>query len=311
MILSVSRRTDIIAFYLDWFFNRLREGYVLVRNPMNYRQVSKVYLNPSDIDCIVFWTKDPTNILERLDMLNNYFYYFHVTITGYDKVLEPNVPTKEKIIQSFQELSRKVGSERIIWRYDPIVLSPDIDVQFHQRRFEYIASCLNGYTKRCIISFVDMYRKTKRNTKALNMYDISHEQMLDIAGVIAEITSGCGMEVQTCCEEVDLSHLGIHHGKCIDDDLISRISGRRLKSRKDKNQRAACGCVESVDVGVYNTCMHGCLYCYANYSTKAVNTNVKLHDPASPMLVGKPEPGDVVVERRAMALADVQISFFD
>ncbi|MBM7583199.1 DNA repair photolyase [Caldicoprobacter guelmensis] len=311
MILSVSRRTDIVAFYLDWFFNRLKEGYVLVRNPMNYHQVSKIYLNPSDIDCIVFWTKDPTNILDRLDMLDDYFYYFHVTITGYNRRLEPNVPSKEKIIQSFQKLSQKVGNERVIWRYDPIILSSDIDLEFHCKRFRDIVSCLSGYTRRCTISFVDMYKKTERNTRGLNMRDVSHAQMVDIAGAIVEIANKYGIEVQTCCEEIELSHLSIHHGKCIDDDLISRISGRRINAKKDKNQRAACGCVESVDIGVYNTCRHGCLYCYANYSSKAVSSNVKMHDPASPMLVGNLEPEDVVIERKVKSFTDGQISFFD
>ncbi len=311
MILSVSRRTDIIAFYLDWFFGRLKEGHVLVRNPMNYRQVSKVYLNPSDIDCIVFWTKDPTNILARLDMLEDYFYYFNVTITGYGRNLEPNVPSKEKVIQSFRKLARKVGIERTIWRYDPIILSRDIDIEFHRKRFGYIASCLQDFTSRCIISFVDMYRKTQRNTKGLNMYEISHAQMLDIAGAIAEIASGYGLEVQSCCEKIELSHLGIRHGKCIDDELISRGSGRKINARKDINQRAACRCVKSVDIGVYNTCMHGCLYCYANYSIKSVHNNVKMHDPASPMLVGNTEPEDVIVERRTKTYVDGQISFFD
>ncbi|NLO83783.1 MAG: DUF1848 domain-containing protein [Clostridiales bacterium] len=311
MILSVSRRTDIIAFYLDWFFNRLKEGYVLVRNPMNYHQVSKIYLTPTNIDCIVFWTKDPTNILGRLSMLKNYFYYFHVTITGYGRNMEPHVPPKEGIIRSFKELSREVGNERVIWRYDPIILSRDIDVEFHRKRFGYIASRLAGYTKRCTMSFVDMYRKTERNTKGLNMHEINHAQMLDIASVIAEIAGKYGIEVQSCCEEVELSHLGIEHGKCIDDELISRVTGRKINARKDKNQRAACGCVESMDIGVYNTCSHGCLYCYANYSSKAVHTNIKMHDPFSPMLVGNVEPEDVIIERKAKSFVDGQVSFFD
>jgi DNA repair photolyase len=311
MILSVSRRTDIVAFYLDWFFNRLKEGYVLVRNPMNYHQVSKIYLSASDIDCIVFWTKDPTNILDKISMLDDYIYYFHITITGYDRKIEPNVAPKEHIIKSFQKLSQIIGSERVIWRYDPIIISRDIDVEYHRKKFEFIASQLSGYTQRCTISFVDMYKKTERNMKGLNVQNISDAQKIEIATAISEIARAYGLKVETCCEDIDLSRVGICHGKCIDDEHIARISGRRINAKKDKNQRAACGCVESVDIGVYNTCKHGCLYCYANYSNKAVNSNVKMHDPRSPMLIGNVEPDDVITERKAQRLIDSQVSFFD
>lgn len=164
---------------------------------------------------------------------------------------------------------------------------------------------------RCTISFVDMYKKTERNMKGLNIQDMSDAQKMEIAKVISEIAGKYGMKVETCCEEIDLSAVGICHGKCIDNELIARITGCRINAKKDKNQRVACGRVESVDIGVYNTCRHGCLYCYANYSSKAVSSNVKMHDPTSLMLIGNVEPDDVITERKVQRLTDNQISFFD
>ncbi len=308
MILSVSRRCDIPAFYLEWLLNRLDEGYVLVRNPMSYHQVSKIALSPSLIDCIVFWTKDPTNILEKLSLLSEYKYYFQITINGYDNSIERNVPSKTRIIESFKTLSERIGKHKTIWRYDPIIITDKIDIEYHYKQFNMLASQLKGYTDRCIISFVDMYEKTERNMKSLNVMSIDDKKMYEIAKLISQTASVYGIKIETCSETIDLSSLGIEHTKCIDDRLISRIVGQNVNIQKDKNQRDVCGCVTSIDVGTYNTCKHGCLYCYANFSDKTVKNNVLNHDPKSPLLIGQLGKEDIVTVRKMESYIDSQIS---
>lgn len=298
MILSVSRRTDIPSFYSEWFFNRIREGHVLVRNPMNYNQVSRVSLDPNLIDCIVFWTKDPLNMLMRLDELQDYKYYFQITITPYDNRMEGNIRNKEDIIDSFKLLSRKIGKEKLIWRYDPIILSDDITIDYHLEQFEKYAEKLSGYTDLCIISFLDLYRNTEINMKSIGPSVIRKEDMLFIGEELSKIARIHNMRIETCSEDIDLSSIGIEHSKCIDDDLVSRIVGQKLDIRKDKNQREICGCVSSIDIGAYNTCKHGCLYCYANFNTATVITNARKHNKDSPFLCGDLEENDKITDRK-------------
>lgn len=310
MILSVSRRTDIPAFYTKWFFNRLNEGYVLVRNPMNYHQVSKVKLTPDVIDCIVFWTKDPTNIIKKLDDLKNYKYYFQVTINPYNKSIEKNVSNKKNVIDAFKILSKSIGKNKVIWRYDPIILTKDISISDHEKYFEILASKLSGYTNRCVISFIDYYKKTERNMKSIKQIVIDKEKMLFIGEKLSKIANKYDIMIQTCSERIDLSSVGIEHGKCIDDKLISSIVDQQLYIDKDKNQREACNCVTSIDIGTYNTCKHGCLYCYANFSEKAVSTNILKHDANSPMLIGNIEPKDKITDRKMVSYLSNQVSLF-
>ncbi len=211
MILSVSRRTDIPAFYSDWFFNRLREGYVLVRNPMNYHQVGKITLSPDVIDCIVFWTKNPKLIVERLDLLKDYKYYFQVTINPYNKEIEQNVALKNTIIDSFKKLSEKIGKEKTIWRYDPIVITEDIDINYHYKYFNYLCNKLEGYTDSCVISFVDIYKKTERNMKDVKYNLASNDTMLEISKNLADMASNYNIKIYSCSELIDLSSVGIEH----------------------------------------------------------------------------------------------------
>lgn len=298
MILSVSRRTDIPAFYSEWFFNRIKEGYVLVRNPMNYNQVSKVSLDPNLIDCIVFWTKDPLNILKRLDELQAYNYYFQITLTPYNKKIERNIRDKDEVVKSFKELSGKIGKEKVIWRYDPIILSNNITIDYHLEKFEKFAQNLSRYTELCIISFLDLYKKTERNMKLLQPLQISKEDMFLIGEEFTKIAKKYDIRIETCSEEIDLSHFNIASSKCIDDNLISRIVGQQLNIGKDKNQREACGCVTSIDIGAYNTCKHGCIYCYANFSARSVNNNIIRHNKNSPFLYGNIEENDKITDRK-------------
>lgn len=309
MILSVSRRTDIPAFYSDWFFNRLKEGFVLVRNPMNIHQVSRIVLSPEMIDCIVFWSKNPRPMLSRLDELKDYMYYFQFTINAYDKGLEAGVPKKDGVINTFKELSGKIGPKRVIWRYDPILLTEQMDKEYHYRYFEEIAKRLKGYTDTCVISFVDLYKKTQQNLKDSTVREPSMKEMIEMAARLFVIAQKYGMNIQTCAEEIALESVGVRHGRCIDNALIEDLLGVKLVVSKDPNQRKECGCVQSIDIGEYNTCAHGCKYCYANFREAVVARNRAAHNSHSPLLVGELGPEDKVTERKLFSFIKVPEAF--
>lgn len=309
MILSVSRRTDIPAFYSEWFFNRIKEGHVMVRNPMNYHQVSKIDISPDVVDCIVFWTKNPRNMMDKLELLKDYKYYFQFTLNSYDNNIETKLPRKKEIIDTFIELSNIIGKNRVVWRYDPILLTNKIDEEYHYKYFEYLASKLYKYTNKCIISFLDMYKKTERNVKHLDIQTLDKDSMRRIAIELVRICNKYNLKLETCSEEIELKEIGIIHGKCIDDKLISEIMDVRLDIDKDKNQREVCGCVASIDIGVYNTCNHRCAYCYANFSEKAVDNNLKKNNPKSPLLIGDLEESDKINIREVKSYRDSQLSF--
>lgn len=306
MILSVSRRTDIPAYYSPWFFNRIREGYLYVRNPFNAHQVSRMDLSPQVVDCMVFWTKNPAPMLERLGELEAYPYYFHFTLTGYGRDVEPGLPDKRKVlIPLFQELSRRIGKERVIWRYDPILVNEVYTADYHLRAFARIAESLGDYTERVVISFLDLYAKTRRNMKGMALQELTREQMRQMAAGLADIAFRNRLRIETCAEAVDLGDagpVGIAHGSCIDQALVERLVGCPLDVGKDRNQRPECGCVESVDVGTYNTCPGGCRYCYASYSRERVRETAALYDAASPLLCGVLGPQDRVTERKVRSL---------
>jgi len=286
MIISCSRRTDIPAFYSDWFFNRIREGFVLVRNPMNAKQVRRVSLLPEDVDGFVFWTKNPKPMLERLHLLNRYDYYFQFTLTSYGKDIESGVPPVEEMVDSFRRFSDRIGPRRVIWRYDPILLAKDIGMPYHLEHFADMAGRLSGYTQKCVISFLDMYRHITNRMVGLSVRAPDVSEMRMLAKGICEAAGPCGMKVETCAEEIDLDDLGIDHGSCIDVRLMSDISGKNLSAEKDRYQRKLCGCAASVDIGQYDTCRYFCKYCYANVSSKKIEKHCALHDQQSPLLVG-------------------------
>lgn len=309
MILSVSRRTDIPAFYSKWFFNRIKDGFVYVRNPMNIHQVSRIELNPELIDCIVFWSKNPKPMLPHLDLLKDFMYYFQFTVNPYDIRLEQNVPTKSSIIDTFKELSDEIGPERVIWRYDPIILTDTITMDYHIKYFNELANRLQGKTKTCVISFVDLYKKTERNLKDTIIREMTQNEMLILAGRLAEIASTYNMNIQSCAEAIELESVGIHHGHCIDNVLIEDLLGVRLVVGKDKNQRPECGCVQSIDIGEYNTCSHMCKYCYANFNKEKVQEKSHHHNPDSPLLIGNIGPDDKVADRKIFSFISKDILF--
>ncbi len=303
MIISASRRTDIPAFYSEWFMNRIRAGYCTTINPFNRKQVAYVSLKPEDVDVIVFWTKNPEPLIKHLRELDDrgFRYYFQYTLTGYPQALEPQVPELKKGISTFKKLADRIGPEKVIWRYDPIVISNITDTNYHKKQIDHIARELEGFTHRLVISIVDEYRKTKINfdqqeRRSINIErQISEDQVRDIIEFAVDRTKRSKMEAFSCAEILNLKPFGLMPGKCIDDHYIKRVFGIDVTSEKDKSQRSECGCVHSKDIGAYDTCLHGCLYCYAG-TLSAAKKNQTNHFPDSPSIIGRldAEPKDEV-----------------
>ena len=312
MILSVSRRTDIPCFYSDWFYNRIREGFVYVRNPMNTHQISRVSLSPDVVDCIVFWTKNPENMFARLDELAAYRYYFQFTLTGYGPDIEPNVPhKKDRMIPIFRKLSQQTGPGRVIWRYDPILFTDRYTPEYHLQAFTQIAQALRGYTHRCVISFVDSYAGSRDRMSALAWNEKSIADLSAFLSEMVAVAADNGMTLSTCAEKVDLAQYGIKHNSCIDKELIEQILDCSIKITKDKNQRKECDCMESIDIGTYNTCRNGCLYCYANYSDAEFRSNSMCYDSYEPLLCGRVGSQDRITTREVHSCRIDQLSLFD
>lgn len=301
MILSVSRRTDIPAFYSDWFFNRLKAGFVCVRNPMYPEKVSKISLDKEVIDCIVFWTKNVKPMLDRLDELDGYNYYFQYTLNPYGTDVEPIIGINRNTnIETMIHLSERIGADKVIWRYNPIFTSQKYTKDYHIKSFKEMAESLCGYTSRVVISFLDLYGQTKRNMPDIEEFD--ETECRDLVRQLVQIAKDNGMIVESCAEKIDLSEEGVMHGLCVDKNLIEEIVGYRLTGGKDKGQRQECGCMESIDIGVYNTCKNGCKYCYAMYGEKDIVENIKAYNPESPILCGIEMPTDIVTERNMRSL---------
>ena len=276
-----------------------------VRNPMNTHQVSRIEITPDVVDCIVFWTKNPEPMMERLEELSAYHYYFQFTLTGYGRDMEPGIPHKrEKMIPVFQALSDRIGKEKVIWRYDPIIFSQRYTPAYHLKAFEQIAMALKGFTEKCVISFVDEYAKNRKNMELLGAYEMDRYQLSEFAKKISQIAKRNGMDTGSCAESIDLAECGIKHNCCIDKELIEKTIGGRIKAGKDRNQRAECGCMESVEIGAYHTCKNGCKYCYANSSAENVARNCSKYDPTSPILCGAIAENDRITQRRVRSLTE-------
>lgn len=301
MIISASRRTDIPAFYADWFMTRIREGFFHRVNPFNSKQVSAFSLKPEHIDAICFWTKNPKPLLQHLDELDQqgYNYYFQFTLNPYPKQFEPKVPPLSERIATFRELAGRIGPERVVWRYDPIILTSSTPVAWHLEQVEQIAAQLKDATRRLVFSFYDFYGKGQgRLHAALKGTGVELEDITapEKAGELQELVKGFksiadhnSLRLFSCSEDLDLSALGIEHGACIDGQLIHELFGGSPSLSKDKNQRQACGCVESVDMGIYNTCQFRCSYCYANFNEAMIDTNIRKHYQDSPSLLDRHE----------------------
>ena len=306
MIINTGQRTDIPAFYADWFVNRLKAGFVLVRNPYNPRSVTRYRLSPEVVDLIGFCTKNPAPMLPHLDLLRPYGQYWYVTITPYGKEIEPGVPDKREVLDSFRRLSDTVGPDRMGWRYDPVFISGDYPAERHIRAFEYMAQTLSGYTRTAVISFVDLYEKTKRNFPEVRT--VTAEQRLLLGKAFVEIAGQYGMTVRPCGEGDELAPFGADCSGCMTVAMYEQALGRRLKVPKTAPARKECACYLGGDIGAYNTCGHLCRYCYANYDAATVRKNLAAHDPESPLLIGHLEPGDQVHEAKQESWIDPQIT---
>lgn len=312
MIISASRRTDIPAYFSEWFFNRLREGYVLVRNPMHTKQISYVNLSPEVVDGIVFWTKNPLPMFERLSELEPYTYYFQFTLNPYGKRIEPGLPSKEEaLLPAFVRLSEKIGRDRIVWRYDPILFNDTYTVDYHCGAFRHFAKQISDYTEKCTVSFLDAYQHTARNRKALRIQEDTPEMQQEVMERFSRTAKEYGLSLDTCAEPLDFQAFGVSRASCIDQERLERIGGFRLSAKKDTGQRAECRCIASIDIGAYQTCENGCLYCYANHNQEQVLENAQKHNAQSPLLVGEPGPEDVIKERKMASWKDNQLSLFD
>lgn len=305
MIVSCSRRTDIPSFYTEWLLGRIREGFCLVPNPMNRKVVARVSLDKSSVDAIVFWSKDPAPLLPHLGELDRrgLRYYFLFTVNDYPDMLEPNLAPLPERVETFKELARRIGPDRVVWRYDPIIFSNLTPASYHLGRFARLCEALAGATQRCITSVVDIYRKTRRGLAALYAHgleaDFAPEDNPDLPDLLrgmVEAAERFGITVQSCAEGERFSEWGVRPGKCIDDELIRRAFGIDAPSEKDRNQRPLCRCVVSRDIGMNDTCLRCCPYCYATRSVEAARRNFLLHDPSSPMLVGRPHPHARIVD---------------
>ncbi len=309
MIINTGQRTDIPAFYSEWFVNRLKAGFVLVRNPYNPQSVTRYRLTPDVVDLIGFCTKNPAPMLAHMDLLRPFGQYWYVTITPYGKETEPHVPPKLQVLESFRQLSGAVGIHRVGWRYDPIFLSKEWPVERHLRAFAYMAKELSGYTRTAVISFIDLYEKTKRNFPEVR--PVSPEDRLTLGKAMAEIAAQYGMTLRPCAEGDDLAQFGADCSGCMTVALYEQALGQRLKTPRLQPARKECACWLGGDIGAYNTCGHLCRYCYANYDPETVKANRRLHDPESPLLIGHLRPEDRIHEARQESWIDPQTDLLD
>jgi hypothetical protein len=289
MIISASRRTDIPAFYSQWFMNRIRAGCCEVPNPFNPSQIASISLRPEDVDVIVFWTRDPRPMMPHLRELNErgFLYYFLYTVMDNPSSIDPHGPPVTTSLHTFRALADRIGPARLIWRYDPIAFTPYTDPEFHEHAFRHIAEGLKGHTNRCIISTINLYRKTwnRLARKGIRISPPEERAFKNLMLFIVREARDKGMEICSCAMPLELDGYGIKHGKCVDDSYISKVFGTEVTHRKDPSQRKACGCVISKDIGMYDTCLFGCLYCYATSSVEKARENRNKHDPESPRLV--------------------------
>lgn len=306
MIINASARTDIPAYYSEWFMHRLKDGYVYVRNPYYPTQITKYLLNPEVVDSIIFCSKNPRPMLSKLQELKPYHPYFFVTITPYGKEIEPQVPPYQEVIKDICQISKQLGSHCVCFRYDPIFLNQYYTIEKHIEIFDEMTTQLQGYVHDCVISFIDLYAKTKKNFPGIQ--EVTIEDQKRLAAAFAKIAANKGIHIKTCAESFDLSEYGITHEGCINRQLLKEVTGCTMKELKSQPLRKECHCYPSRDIGEYNTCMHGCLYCYANENKKQVIENYQRHDPLSPLLIGHVHDDDIIKVAKQESYIERQLS---
>ncbi len=295
MIISASRRTDIPAFYTPWLMNRLRAGFCTVPNPFNPQQVARISLKPADVDALLLVSRNPHPLLQHLDELDRmgYNYYFQYTLIGNPRLIDPHTPPAEAGVRIFREFASHVGPQRMVWRYDPVVLSDITPPAFHVENFRKIAQALAGSTELCIFSIMDLYSKARGRLAEMSrsgarlLQPYRPENLLEtFVPAIVNAAAEVGITIQSCAEELDLERYGVQSGACIDAAYIQKTFGVSVGSVKDPFMRKACNCARSRDVGMYDGCLFGCPYCYATSSFERAWQNYRTHDPLSPSLFG-------------------------
>lgn len=310
MIISVSRRSDIPAFYAPWFIRRMQEGFALVRNPYNPRQVSRVALERQALDGMVFWSKNPLPLEGYLPQLAGIPFYIQWTMTGYGRDVEANIPDKQTVLlPGVEKLARQYGRAAIVWRYDPVFLTPRYTLAYHQQCFDAYAKRLGPWVDTCVVSFLQVYRHTARAMAGLPFAVPTINEQRELMGAFARSAKANGIALTTCALPQDYAQLGVLPGRCIDSRRLEQLGGVRLWVGRDKNQRPHCGCGQSVDIGAYSTCPGGCRYCYANQDAQAAR-RCSAHDPHSPLLFGQLEAQDRVTDRVMPSQREEQQLFF-
>ena len=291
MILNTGARTDTV----QWLLKRFEEGYVYARNPLFPNKVVKYELSPEKIDLVMFCSKNYKPILPRLhEITDKYRTYFHYTVTAYGKDVEPLVPSVDESIETLIALSKQVGKQRVAWRYDPVLLTDKYTIEVHAKTFEYMAEKLAPYIDRYIFSVVEMYTKLKTNMPEI--VPLTETDKNHIAEILGSIANKYGIHIQTCGTNGDYSQYGIRSSGCATLEILGAANGCEFKNLKHKGLREGCHCIESRDIGAYDTCLNGCKYCYANKNPKKAKDNYKLHNPDSPLLLGDLQSFDEVTQ---------------
>ncbi len=293
MILFVSGRTDIIAYYSKWFINRLEAGYIDVRNPFYPKLVSRIMVDK--IDAFLFCTKNPHPIIDYLPHIKKPI-VFHVTLTPYLKDIEPNVPDKKQIIDDIKVISKIIGKEFVVVRYDPILINHKYTLDYHLKAFKKLCESLDGYIERIIISFVDDYKNVRKNSNILNIRELTDEDLEIIGKNFSMMAHNHHIKVQTCFEKRDLTEFGFIKGECMSKELAYKLTNKKFAKGKLRKGNL-CNCVSMVDIGSYNSCLNKCKYCYANYEEDKIYQNYQLHDDNSSLLIGTLKEDDIIKER--------------
>lgn len=291
---------------------RLRTGLVLVRNPFNRRQVSEIRLDPAVIDYLVLWTKNPAPLLPYVQEIAamGYPMLLHYTLTACDPCLEPRLPGLDERIAAFHDFAYILGPERVMWRFDPIILTRTLGVDYWLDRFGELAGALRTSTRQCTVSFVSLYAKCRRNLAGVDLVDPDDSVKKKFALQLAALADAHGIRLKACCDKFLLEECGIEQAHCIDALQLGTLLGASLQAKKDPGQRPGCGCIQSIDIGAYDCCAHGCRYCYANTSERTVARNIAAHDPDSPLLIGHLQGDETIRSREMVALRRPQLALF-
>lgn len=305
MILQTGNRTDIPAFYPKWLYNRIKEGFVYSRNPYFPKLVTSFRLDPDVIDLLAFCTKNPRPLFPYMDTLKKFNLFFFVSITPYGRDLEPNVPDKKQVIESFKKLSSMVGKKNINLRYDPIIVNRKYGLEYHLRAFESILASLEGYTDRVITSFVEIYPKLSKRYPELR--EVASTDQFFLAENLGSIAKKHGMRLIICSAKHDFSSLGVEQNNCMDINLFEEILGESIEPDKIEKKRKGCSCILGSDIGEYSSCLHLCRYCYANGDEEEVRKKHSEHDPDSPLLIGHLKDDDILKPAKQVSYRKGQI----